>query len=159
MLGQLRNSKLRNNTILCYGVGPIRVNRNRKSKWFISWKEYPTAIYDRYCTGFFLLISSELIEAMNREWPYVRFFWIDDYWMTAMLGQVVNVTLEFDNNHIFLKGYKIQDNYLKRLPTLYAVHTYHNFTLLNNFWNSLLMIKGFVKKDNSKSYSLLINSK
>ena len=139
MLGQLRKSKLRNNTILCYGVNPIRVNRNRKSKWFVSWNEYPAARYDRYCTGFFLLISSELIEAMNREWPYVRFFWIDDYWMTAMLGQVVNVTLEFDNNHIILNGFKIRGNNFKSLSILYGAHADRDLTLVYSLWNSLLI--------------------
>lgn len=148
VLEQLRKSKLRNNTILCNGVNPIRVNRNRKSKWFVSWKEYPASRYDRYCTGFFLLISSELIEAMNREWPYVRFFWIDDYWMTAMLGQVINVTLEFDNNHIILNGFKIRDNYFKSLPMLYGAHADRDLSLVYSLWKSLLVNKKIDDKYN-----------
>jgi len=156
VLNELRSSKLKHGQIFCNGVNPMKVNRNRKSKWFVTWEEYPEVKYDRYCTGFFLLISRELIPAMYKEAPYVKFFWIDDYWMTGMVGKIVKSDLIFLNNHILINPFKIRTNYEKRLPTLYGVHTDHDINFLTEMWDKILLNHGYVKKDQSNFERFMI---
>ena len=142
--------------MFCNGVNAIRVSRNKKSKWYVTWEEFPNYRFDPYCTGFFVIISSELIPAMYEESQYVRFFWIDDYWMSAMLGKAVNVQLIFRNNHIIIKPEKIRENYKKRIDGLYGAHMDHDLNFLIEMWNHLLVSYGYAKKDPVNVFDRLI---
>lgn len=131
-LRRTRDEKLRGK-ILCYGVNPTRAIRNKKSKWYVSWQEYSQNNFDRYCTGFFLLMDGQLIASMYNESLYSKLFWIDDYWLTAVVGNRVNATLEFYNNIIVLDLFIIK-NYFQKLKHFFGIHTNQNLTLMNEIW-------------------------
>lgn len=144
--------------MLCFGVNPIKVSRNKKSKWYVTWEEFPQVKYDRYCTGFFLLISSELVPAMYAESFYVRFFWIDDYWMSAMLGKAVNAKLQFENNRVIIIPRKNRTaEYIKKIETLYAIHTDHQLNFLTEMWNHVLLNHKLIKKEITNVFERHIN--
>lgn len=157
---QLSRLKRARKSIACFGVRPIKVIRNPKSKWFVTWQEFPAVKFDRYCTGFLLLISSDLIASMNAKWPYVRFFWIDDYWMTAMLGKEVGAKLLFRNQQIVLNGYKLNTTDMSNVTRIYGFHADHRIDRVNDMWQALLTHRRQALKTDNQThpFELLISN-
>lgn len=147
------------NKMICYGVDEIRASRNKKSKWYVSWQEFPDAYMSRYCTGFFLLMKTQLISKMFNESFYVKFFWIDDYWMTAILGKSLNVSLSFLNKHFYANPKRvIGRSYANQLSSLFAIHTEQNLTLLFELWHNTLVKYGYRNSYFSDIFEFYISS-
>ena len=133
LLKYLDQKKLNENEIICYGVKQTKAVRNKKSKWYLSLEEYPDKMLGRYCPGFFFLMKGSLIASLYKESAYVKFFWIDDYWLTNMVASRLNVTLVFNNKQIILEPFRIK-NFNKQQENILVVHMFQNLNKMNDYW-------------------------
>ncbi|XP_050389652.2 beta-1,3-galactosyltransferase 5-like [Patella vulgata] len=75
-----------------YGISKSRDRILRSGKWgidktfFKGQKIYPF----KFCIGFFLIYSSDVIPALYRESYVVPFLWLDDVYVTGMLRTAAN---------------------------------------------------------------------
>uniref|UniRef100_A0A182NJU5 Hexosyltransferase n=1 Tax=Anopheles dirus TaxID=7168 RepID=A0A182NJU5_9DIPT len=79
--------------LLCQLVTKLSVKRTHRSKWFVSWREYPAAYYPPHCPGYSILYSPDVAWLLYREAQRQPFFWIDDVHITGTVAQQVNVTI------------------------------------------------------------------
>uniref|UniRef100_A0A182PZW5 Hexosyltransferase n=1 Tax=Anopheles farauti TaxID=69004 RepID=A0A182PZW5_9DIPT len=79
--------------LLCQLVTKLSVKRTHRSKWFVSWREYPAAYYPPHCPGYSILYSPDVAWQLYREAQRQPFFWIDDVHITGTVAQQVNVTI------------------------------------------------------------------
>lgn len=70
-----------------------KVLRTYRSKWRVSFSEYPDRNYPTYCPGWTLLYSPDVIFALYREAQKADYFWIDDIHITGTLTERAHVTL------------------------------------------------------------------
>ncbi|XP_052897243.1 lactosylceramide 1,3-N-acetyl-beta-D-glucosaminyltransferase [Anopheles moucheti] len=81
------------NLLLCQLVTKLSVKRTYRSKWFVSWREYPARYYPPHCPGYSILYSPDVAWQLYREAQRQPFFWIDDVHITGTVAQQVNVTI------------------------------------------------------------------
>uniref|UniRef100_A0AAG5DEP6 Hexosyltransferase n=1 Tax=Anopheles atroparvus TaxID=41427 RepID=A0AAG5DEP6_ANOAO len=81
------------NLLLCQLVTKLAVKRTHRSKWFVSWREYPAQYYPPHCPGYSILYSPDVARRLYREAQRQPFFWIDDVHITGTVAQNVNVTI------------------------------------------------------------------
>uniref|UniRef100_A0A182VFV0 Hexosyltransferase n=1 Tax=Anopheles merus TaxID=30066 RepID=A0A182VFV0_ANOME len=81
------------NLLLCQLVTKLSVKRTHRSKWFVSWREYPNRYYPPHCPGYSILYSPDVAWQLYREAQRQPFFWIDDVHITGTVAQQVNVTI------------------------------------------------------------------
>lgn len=155
----------RKKTIICFGWEWAYVNRNKKSKWYVSQEEFSDKYYEKYCSGFFLLFTMDLVRGMYEVAKYVKFFWVDDYYMTGMLAKRVKATLEFHNGEIFQYPIAIEEKFygLKHSITM-AAHLEGNINKMVQIWNYLFKLNKmfldskvpeYVYDDNMYSFKML----
>lgn len=68
------------------------VLRSYRSKWRVSFTEYPDKFYPTYCPGWTLLYSPDVALALYKEAQKSDYFWIDDIHLTGTLTQKLNFT-------------------------------------------------------------------
>ena len=57
------------------------VDRNPKSKWFISWLDYPYERWPPYLAGGAYLTSFDVVKKFHNTFPLVQHYGIDDAWL------------------------------------------------------------------------------
>ncbi|XP_050074533.1 lactosylceramide 1,3-N-acetyl-beta-D-glucosaminyltransferase B [Anopheles maculipalpis] len=81
------------NLLLCQLKTNQNVKRTHRSKWFVSWREFPSRYYPPHCPGYSILYSPDVAWQLYREAQRQPFFWIDDVHITGTVAQQVNVTI------------------------------------------------------------------
>lgn len=67
-------------------------NKNtRASKWSVRYDEYPHAVYPRYCGGLAYLATTDVIARILDVSDRVKFFWIDDVFVTGILRELAEI--------------------------------------------------------------------
>ncbi|CAF0848500.1 unnamed protein product [Brachionus calyciflorus] len=84
----LKQVKLKPKTIACNLLYDSGVIRDVSSKWYLSVEEYAPDKFMDYCSGAAYIITSDVLEEMYNKSHYVHFVWIDDFYMTGLLGHV-----------------------------------------------------------------------
>ncbi|KAK9886751.1 hypothetical protein WA026_018403 [Henosepilachna vigintioctopunctata] len=79
------------NLLFCTRRSNSRVIRSYRSKWRVSFSEYPDKIYPTYCPGWFLLYSQNVVFELYREAQKTKVFWIDDIHLTGTLFKKLNM--------------------------------------------------------------------
>ncbi|XP_031784084.1 beta-1,3-galactosyltransferase 5 [Nasonia vitripennis] len=91
----LRNRLLTTNSkrlILCDTISSSMVKRSWRSKWRVSPKDYADIKYPRYCAGWAILYSSDVVFLLYKEAQKQPYFWIDDVHITGTLAKNINLT-------------------------------------------------------------------
>lgn len=96
------------------GSGPVR---DRKSKWFLSWKDFPSDRFPPYLLGGSIVMDMDVVKRFKSEIPFIKLFCIDD----AYLGLVAqSLSIELQNESRFS---------IKYIPEmLHLVFTAHRFS-------------------------------
>ena len=101
--------------MICQGSTKSRIQRNLKSKWFVTHQELKGTYYHPYCStnkhtrtvavGYAVFISSDLIMNMVNSIYKIDYFCIDDYFLTGLLAKeaqakhiMLNTKFAFFNN-------------------------------------------------------------
>lgn len=84
------------NLLLCETYTNAMVLRSYRSKWRVSFKEYPFRVYPTYCMGYAILYSPDVIFALYREAYRHNYFWIDDVHVTGTLVRATNAVTHTD---------------------------------------------------------------
>ncbi|KAJ8929424.1 hypothetical protein NQ314_017873 [Rhamnusium bicolor] len=74
-----------NKMLFCTPRKNTKVLRTYRSKWRVSFTEYPNRNYPTYCPGWTLLYSPDVIFALYKEAQRADYFWIDDIHITGTL--------------------------------------------------------------------------
>lgn len=72
--------------IACYLNRNSWASRSYRNKWRVSYAEYPEKYYPRYCSGWGIIMSADVVRhlyAITRSRPY---FWIDDVFISGLLA-------------------------------------------------------------------------
>ncbi|XP_059612448.1 beta-1,3-galactosyltransferase 5-like [Phlebotomus argentipes] len=84
---------------------PIRM---KPSKWFVSHREFRDAIYPQYLSGWLYMTNQRTAQELVIASQKTPFFWIDDIFVTGILGKKLSLHLDrrnalFSANHDFLE--------------------------------------------------------
>ncbi|XP_044766994.1 beta-1,3-galactosyltransferase 5-like [Coccinella septempunctata] len=82
------------NLLFCNSRANSRVLRSYRSKWRVSFSEYPAKNYPTYCPGWFLLYSQNVVFNLYKEAQKSKYFWIDDIHLTGTLVKKLNLVHE-----------------------------------------------------------------
>lgn len=82
-------------TLICNvfpeGTKPVRSKNSRGSKWSVTMDEYPHSVYPRYCGGLAYLATPDVITKILDVSDRVKFFWIDDVFVTGILREIAEI--------------------------------------------------------------------
>ncbi|KAL3284432.1 hypothetical protein HHI36_018591 [Cryptolaemus montrouzieri] len=79
------------NLLFCTKRTNSRVMRTYRSKWRVSFSEYPGKNYPTYCPGWFLLYSQNVLFELYKAAQKSAYFWIDDIHLTGTLFKKLNL--------------------------------------------------------------------
>ena len=74
------------NTIAC-DVIPEGTAPRRSGKWKVSYLEYPSEKYPRYCSGLAYVLSMDAAKKLLSKVETSIWLWVDDVWMTGILAE------------------------------------------------------------------------
>lgn len=79
------------NLMLCVLIRNALVLRSYRSKWRVSFKEYPYRRYPPYCIGWAILYSPDVVFALYKAAQKNDYFWIDDVHITGIIADQVHI--------------------------------------------------------------------
>ena len=134
----LKHNIVKKKTIMCLVWVGMVVMRDKNSKWYLSKDEFKKDQYDKYCSGSAYILSGDLPQAMyNTSW-YIKFFWVDDYYMTGMLARGVNVTYEFFNSLYIISSNLVEQRFTgKQADHTVFGHIPGSVSKMYSLWNFL----------------------
>lgn len=135
----IKQNSIPKKTIICSVWKKTFPHRDINSKWYVTYKEYPEKTYPEYCGGFFFLMTNDIIEVLHKELIHTKFYWIDDVWLTGIVANRINVTLQCRKDLIVEQEIveKINSKLLK-LENLFGGHLGNNINKITILWNYLL---------------------
>ncbi|VDM67388.1 unnamed protein product [Strongylus vulgaris] len=77
--------------------------RDKTSKWFTAYSEYPEEKFPQYCNGAAYILHGTALQPMFRKVTKLRFFWIDDVFITGLLAHDADIHFVKINQYIKLK--------------------------------------------------------
>ncbi|KAK2143190.1 hypothetical protein LSH36_870g00014 [Paralvinella palmiformis] len=80
------------------GARPIR---DRLSKYYTPVSQYNASVYPTYLSGAAYVISGDLIAALTEAASKTQLFWLEDVYVTGILGQLVRAQLIFNGKFAF----------------------------------------------------------
>lgn len=90
------NSWLQNHSNLttelwCNVIVNASVDRNRKSKWYVTPQEYAPSRYPNYCLGMAYIMPPPVVSALYQASQRLPQYWIDDVFATGILAEAAGV--------------------------------------------------------------------
>lgn len=93
----------RGNLIYCHEIERAKVKRTFRSKWRVSFDEYPEKYFPSHCPGFVILYSSDVVIRLYKQAQKLSYFWIDDVHITGTVASKLNISItSFEN--LYLKS-------------------------------------------------------
>lgn len=145
-------------TIMCHTWVNARVERNKNSKWYVPKEELKNDKYKSYCAGAAYMLTPDLPEIFFEKSKYIRFFWIDDYYITGLLTYYTNSTLVNIESLFILYTSQFSDLYKfkKASPKIFS----HISKQLNPFYQIWPVIskRNEIMNSNSEDFIFLNKS-
>ncbi|KAH8285988.1 hypothetical protein KR054_000486 [Drosophila jambulina] len=79
--------------LLCRGVKESRVKRSYRSKWRVTYKEYPHRFYPHYCPGMAIVYASDVVHRLYNAAQKAKYFWVDDVLVTGILAEETGIKI------------------------------------------------------------------
>ncbi|KAH8039110.1 hypothetical protein HPB51_005235 [Rhipicephalus microplus] len=80
-------------------IAPVR---KRTSEWYVSKDDYTLEVYPNYCAGDAYFMKPALLSAIVDAAVLVPYFWIEDVYVTGIVGDFANVNLVDISGHVIL---------------------------------------------------------
>jgi hypothetical protein len=139
----LKQNRIGVKSLLCFHYKKNAMRVNREGKWKIERSIFSAERFGAYCSGSAFLLTNDLPKLMYETSKYIKFFWIDDYYITGPLARAVNCTyIKLNTMYILntkyvlkaLSGYSKESIMFAHLPKN-NIGQAHDSLLI---WNSLL---------------------
>ncbi|XP_059608217.1 beta-1,3-galactosyltransferase 5-like [Phlebotomus argentipes] len=69
------------NFITCRVISDSKVFRDKNSKWYVTSEEYPNETYPAYCSGWGILLTTDVAQKLHKAAETTPFFWVDDVYV------------------------------------------------------------------------------
>lgn len=132
--GRYRNA---NRLVLCNvfsGMAPVRDTR---SKWYVSESEFPHGEFKPYCSGWAVVMSRDVVRALDVLSIDMPYFWIDDV-MLGILADALGIQLQRFSRRVdydpFTMARWVHDPWDNSPPSVVAPYR-RNPRFLQNLWN------------------------
>ncbi|RWS15674.1 Beta-1:3-galactosyltransferase 1-like protein [Dinothrombium tinctorium] len=79
------------NFMSCYVISNPYPKRSVRSKWHVTYEEYPGKYYPEYCSGWGILMSPDVVFRLYAHSREVSYFWVDDVMISGLLAQRIGV--------------------------------------------------------------------
>ena len=125
-------------TVLCNFMNKAMVFRDKKSKWYISRQEHRQNRFGKYCSGAAFVLTSDMAAELYRMSFYVRFFWIDDYYITGLLVRAIRANYE-KMNSLYTFERNVEKVFMKnngQIPVF--AHLSPNINIFYKLWRIIL---------------------
>ncbi|KAH8282402.1 hypothetical protein KR054_007390 [Drosophila jambulina] len=83
----------RENVLFCAKNPNPRVIRSFKSKWRVSFSEYPDSHYPDFCPGFTVIYSPDVAKRLYEEVQPSPYFRLDDVYITGIMSKRANISI------------------------------------------------------------------
>jgi beta-1,3-galactosyltransferase 1 len=152
-----KNQLIPPKTIMCLVWQQMKVMREKQSKWYVSKEEFFDDMYGPYCSGSAYIFTSDLPSLMYNTSLFIKFFWVDDYFMTGLLGRSVGASFK-QLNSIYIINHKLVDQRFKSKQSDYTAfgHLPNQLNNLYILWNFLLKRQLFMHPNLNSSIATLI---
>ncbi|CAF0760310.1 unnamed protein product [Brachionus calyciflorus] len=121
------------NTIMCFVHKKMKVIRNRNSKWYLSKEEFARNYFSKYCSGSAYVLTGDLAKKISHTSKKVNFFWIDDYFITGIMTQILKINLVEFNSVYVLKTTKSKEMLASNKHNFIFAHVGHSKNSLDFF--------------------------
>lgn len=113
--------------------------REKNSKWYVSEDEYRGDYFSKYCSGSAYILTNDLPDRMYYKSFYVKFFWVDDFYITGLLAKAVNASYEFFNSLYIIAGNLVEPRFTGK-QSAYTVfgHLPGQLNKVYNVWKYIL---------------------
>ncbi|CAH1716720.1 unnamed protein product [Chironomus riparius] len=104
------NQLYRSKTIFCTKAEEVRVKRTFRSKWRVSFKEYPDKYYPTFCPGYIILYTADVVPQLYHQAQKLPYFWIDDVHITGTTATKSNISIEWPGDAFLMNLDKLKEN-------------------------------------------------
>ena len=137
--------------ILCCIWEGVAVLRDNRSKWYVSREEFSKDLYGPYCSGSAYFMSSDIPEMLLNVSLTTPFFWVDDYYVTGMLTEKLNISHRQNN-----KAYLYESVYFKKI--LKNDSYYEVYVICIKFLNEMFDLwDSIIKKEKGEVHAGVFN--
>ena len=123
-------------TILCNVWTKMKVIRDEKSKWYLSKDDFKPNYFGNYCSGSAFLLTNELARDMYNASKYIKFFWVDDYYVSGQLARAANAEYYRFNEFYSIRATSVEQKF-KDSNTLIFGHTSKQKNIFYTIWNHI----------------------
>lgn len=108
------------------------VKRSYRSKWRVSYKEYPHRRYPTYCNGWAIIYSPDVIYKLYTEAQVTPFFWIDDVHFTGTIAVKQNITQTDISKLVVSESDVLDDTHINKFIFCLITKTYES---MKKYWD------------------------
>jgi beta-1,3-galactosyltransferase 1 len=134
--------------IMCNLFKRMKVMRDPKSKWFLSEQDFKKDYFEKYCSGSAFLVTGDLIFSIYKKSLHMKFFWIDDYFITGLVPNALGYVKHRSLNSLYvLNPYYAEEafnsNKINWITFAHLGKFRHNIDRLKRYWNIILAKNSF----------------
>lgn len=116
----------RGRLLFCHEISRAKVKRTFRSKWRVSYDEYPEKYFPNHCPGFSILYSADIVPLLYQQAQKLRYFWIDDVQITGIVTSKLNISIAHSGNFFLnvsqqVKVFDRQNREAKSLQFFFAL--------------------------------------
>ncbi|CAH1784904.1 unnamed protein product [Owenia fusiformis] len=132
----------RTKLVLCLTWHAMKVLRDKNSKWYIAKEEFEPDHFPPYCSGSAFIFSTDVVKDMFEISLTIKFFWVDDYYITGALVNKLGL-----NHTQFISVYSLQkpkfeENFSGPKGDLYIFAHTHEADKIRKVWKRIISKEG-----------------
>ncbi|XP_045164821.2 beta-1,3-galactosyltransferase 1-like [Mercenaria mercenaria] len=141
LMQQMNSTEIKNygtkNLIMCNQWVRMKVIRDKKSKWYISEKEFPDEYFPPYCSGSVFIMSTDAVQRMYQASLDTTFFWVDDFYLTGLLVKKIGIGHKRLNENYMLNARVAMDKLKEDKKHELRFFHVHKLTQIYRMWSIL----------------------
>ena len=126
-------------SIMCFTWNKAIVFRDKNIKWYVTKEEYEKDWFGQYCSGSAFILTRDIVPEMFYASLHVRFFWIDDYYISGLLIRAINASYESLNSMYTINGALVENRFMqKNGQTPVFSHSPNGVDLSYKIWKMII---------------------
>ncbi|KAI1286224.1 Beta-1,3-galactosyltransferase 5 [Halotydeus destructor] len=129
-----------NSLMACNVITNPYPTRSNRTKWMVTYEEYPRKYYPPYCAGWGILMTPDVVFRLYDKSKSLPYFWVDDVHVSGLLAEQIQVKHTDFRQKIATgsAGIKewVEQKYLT-LPPLFS-HPDSSLEQIQSLWNKTL---------------------